>query len=86
MLESAFLDALPGRLAAPFSLTLSRATLEDLDALLLDARDGIATWESKRGEMSDELRAAMVEALAMLERARAVLAPAAEAETGAGDA
>jgi hypothetical protein len=81
LVESAVLDALPGHLSEPFSLTLSRATLEDLDALLLHTREGVGSWESRRGETSDDLRAAMVETLATLERARAVLAPAVETET-----
>lgn len=81
LVESAVLDALPGRLSEPFSLTLSRAALEDLDALLLHTREGVGSWESRRDETSEELRAAMVETLATLERARAVLAPVVEAET-----
>lgn len=80
LVESAVLDAFPGHLTEPFSLTLSRAALEDLDALLLHTREGVGSWESRRDETSDDLRAAMVETLATLERARAVLAPAVEAE------
>jgi hypothetical protein len=76
LIESAVLDALPGRLSEPFSLMLSWAALEDLGALLLHTREGVGSWESRGYETSDDLRAAMVETLVTLEGGRSVLAPA----------
>jgi hypothetical protein len=82
LLEAALLDALPAPRTEPFGLVRARATVEDLEALLLHAREDVGSWGSSRGETSEDLRRAMVEALAFLEHARDVLAPAVEAETG----
>ncbi|MGD2116206.1 MAG: hypothetical protein PVG07_14220 [Acidobacteriota bacterium] len=85
ILESVLLDALPAPLTEPFNLVRARATAEDLDALLLHAREAVGSWESSRGETSEDLRRAMVEALASLEHAHDVLVPAIEAETEGDD-
>lgn len=81
LLESAALESFATTdCGEPFNLTMSRATLADLEALRVHQRDTVETWSHAQEETSPRLRTAMQRVHGLLLEAEDLLRGAVEEE------
>lgn len=84
LLQAALLEAFARAPHEPFNLTVSRAALQDLEALVHDTREAVETWGSSQGDTSPRLFGAMAELLVTLQNALDPLRGAVEEESRHG--